>query len=224
MAQILVDSLGIPLAIGFMVLIIIGQFLMGSSTLVAISRQVWAFARDDGMPFADYIKVVDVKLATPIRAVVISSMSALAMGLITLVGSTAANALFSLSVMGNYISWVVPQLLRFLGNDTSFQPGKFYMGPFWSPIVNWVSICFQGLIFVTCCFPEYMEVTKETMNYAIVVNVAAWGLSMWYFYTYKIHTYTGPKANVQVEVLDGLEPETEGAAPPVKMTDSMILE
>lgn len=226
LAQIILDSLGTRWAILFMALISIGQFLMGSSVLVAISRQIWAFARDDGVPFADYIKVIHETLSTPIRATVISSAVAILIGCISLIGTTAASALFSLSVMGNYISWLVPQLLRFLSTGADFVPGKFYLGTFWSPLINWGSIAFQVLIIVMCCFPDDMHVTKETMNYTIVVNGAAWLVSMAYYYQFKRHSYLGPKCNLEdlmeVEVLEGLEcepVEIHGPAPPVKSAD-----
>jgi amino acid transporter len=209
-----------------MILIAIGQFLMGASALVAISRQLWAFARDDGLPFANYIKIVHPKLSTPINAICFSAIVAMCIGCISLIGSTAANALFSLSVLGNYISWMTPQLLRFIGS-VSFVPGKFYLGPVWSPLVNLISILSQVFIIVMCCFPDYKHVTKETMNYTIAVNGLTWVTSMMYYYVYKRHSFSGPKTNLEeeevievVEILEGVDITPNlGPAPPLKIYD-----
>lgn len=226
LAQIFLDSLGRKWAIAFMALITVGQFLMGASVLVAISRQVWAFARDDGLPFSSFIKVVNKKLATPIRAIIFSSIISLAIGCLCIVGSTAANALFSLSVLGNYLAWVTPQILRFVVPTAAFVPGKFYLGPFWSPVVNWISIFFQLFIIVMCCFPDDNVVAKDTMNYTVVLNGGAWILSMLYYFFYKRKYYFGPKSNLDpddldpetAEVLEGLDAvESNGAAPPRKV-------
>ncbi|ODQ57851.1 hypothetical protein WICANDRAFT_85051 [Wickerhamomyces anomalus NRRL Y-366-8] len=209
LAQIFLDLLGKRWTIAFMSLIAVGQFLMGASTLTAISRQVWAFARDDGLPFSGFIKVVNKRLQVPIRSIIFSSIVALILGLLCLIGTTAANALFSLSIMGNYMSWVAPQILRFCcPKSANFEPGKFYLGKIWSPIVNWISIIFQLFIIVMVCLPDNKAVDPNTMNYTIVVNGGTWILSMAYFYLYKHKTYSGPKSNLDDDdVLTGTEVE-----------------
>ncbi|CEP21340.1 unnamed protein product [Cyberlindnera jadinii] len=220
LAQILLDNLGREWALTFMVLISVGQFLMGSSVLVAISRQIWSFARDDGLPFADYIKVINEKLATPIRAICISALVSILLGTIVLLGSTAANALFSLSVMSTYLAWVAPQILRFMTKESLFLPGKFYMGHSWSLVVNWIAIVFQVFIILMCCFPDTMHVTAETMNYTIVVNGIAWLISGWYYYYHKKHVYKGPKCNLEGlddEEVEIIEEIIEGISPVVSL-------
>lgn len=95
MAQVIFDALGKKWAIAFMVLIAIAQFMMGASILTAISRQIWAFARDNGLPFSFWIKKVNTKLSVPINAVWFGGILAIIMGLLCLIGPTGANALFS---------------------------------------------------------------------------------------------------------------------------------
>ena len=48
MAQIIYDALGKKWAVAFMSLIAVGQYLMSVSIMIALSRQIWSFARDDG--------------------------------------------------------------------------------------------------------------------------------------------------------------------------------
>ncbi|KAG0653157.1 GABA-specific high-affinity permease, partial [Monosporozyma unispora] len=112
MAQIVYDSLGKHWAIAFMVLMSFCQFLMGASVLTAISRQIWAFARDDGLPFSYYIKKVDKRYAVPFNAILFACCGSLILGLLCLIDNAAANALFSLAVAGNYLAWGTPTLMR----------------------------------------------------------------------------------------------------------------
>jgi|SRR3569833_403811 len=56
MAQIYYDALGKRGAMGFMAFLFIVQYLMGLSILVAASRQMWAFSRDDALPFSSFLK------------------------------------------------------------------------------------------------------------------------------------------------------------------------
>lgn len=225
LAQIFLDSLGRKWAIAFMALISVGQFLMGASVLVAISRQVWSFARDNGLPLSRYIKKVNNTVHAPINAICFSAFVSIIIGCLCLAGSTAANALFSLSILGNYVAWVTPQLLRFLVRDSGFIPGKFYLGSFWSPVVNWISIIFELFIIVMCCFPDDKSVAKDTMNYSVVLNGGCWVLSFIYFGVYKRFHYHGPKSNLEeseeevVEIIEGLDAiasATAGPAPPRK--------
>ncbi|GMG21612.1 unnamed protein product [Ambrosiozyma monospora] len=111
-AQLIFDALGKKWTVAIMSLIAVGQWLCAASILTALSRQVWAFARDDGLPFSSIVKVVHPTLKVPIRAVLFATCVALALGCLCLAGSAASNALFSLTISGNYTAWCTPVLLR----------------------------------------------------------------------------------------------------------------
>ena len=69
MAQIIYDALGKKWAVAFMSLIAVGQYLMSVSIMIALSRQIWSFARDDGLPVVyNFVKYVNPKIKVPIRA------------------------------------------------------------------------------------------------------------------------------------------------------------
>ena len=200
LAQILYNALGKKWTITFMSLIAFCQFAMGCSILTAISRQIWAFARDDGLMFPKYFKVVNKKLSSPIRATWFGAACALVIGLLCLIGGTAANALFSLGIGGNYLAWMTPNLLRMTVGKDLFRPGQFHMGEFWSPIVNWTSIVFQIFIIFMIMFPaEKVGITPDTMNYTVVICGGVWFGSMIYYAVYKYKVFHGPKSNLTDE-------------------------
>lgn len=199
MAQIINDSLGHKWAVAFMSLMAACQWLMGSSILTALSRQVWAFARDDGLPFASIVKVVNKKLHVPIRAVIFSTIVALIIGCLCLAGDAAANALFSLAVSGNYISWCTPVFLRLTSGDKVFRHGAFYLGNRWSKINGWITCAWGAYIIVLSMFPSAKTVDKTTMNYTVVISCGVWILSAVYFLVYKYKAYHGPKSNLNVD-------------------------
>ncbi|BAP73711.1 GABA-specific permease [Kluyveromyces marxianus] len=196
-AQIIFDAMGKNWAIALMVLIAFCQFLMASSILTAISRQIWAFARDDGLPFSRIIKVVNVKLSSPIRATWFGAICALAIGCLCLIGTQASSALFSLYISANYFSWMVPNLLRMTFGQEIFTPGAFYMGKIWSPIINWTSIAFELFIIILMQFPSMQHhITPKTMNYTVVFTGTVWIGSVLYFKFYKKKIFVGPKSNL----------------------------
>lgn len=212
LAQIFYDSLGRNWAIAFMSLISACQWLMGSSILTALSRQIWAFARDDGLPFASYVKVVHPKLKVPIRAVIFATVISLALGCLCLAGSAAANALFSLTVSGNYTAWCTPVLLRLTSGRDRFKPGPFFLGHFWSRI-NSIITCSWGLfVIVLSMIPATKAVDKTDMNYTVVITCGVWILSMIYFFVYKYKYYHGPKSNLSPEDEAAIEAKMETEA------------
>jgi amino acid transporter len=198
MAQLVYDALGKNWAIVFMVLICCCQWLMGASTITATSRQIWAFSRDNGLPFSSFVKVVNSKLKVPIRAIVFAGILALLLGCLCLIGNTAANALFTLYVCGNYFAWQTPIMLRMYrqwSKDESvrFKPGTFYMGDIFSPIVNIITILFTNFTIVMAMFPASPEVNKTTMNYTVVITCGTWLLSSAYYFLYANKTFHGPR-------------------------------
>ncbi|VEU21376.1 DEKNAAC102408 [Brettanomyces naardenensis] len=199
MAQIIHDALGNKWAVAFMSLMAVCQWLMGASILTALSRQVWAFARDDGLPFASYVKVVHKKLKVPIRAVIFSTIVALLIGCLCLAGPAASNALFSLAVSGNYISWCTPVFLRLTSGRSRFVPGAFYLGKRWSLVNGWITSAWGAYIITLSMFPSSKTVDKSTMNYTVVISCGVWILSAVYFLVYKYKYFHGPKSNISPE-------------------------
>lgn len=200
-AQIVEDSLGKRWAIAFMSMIAIAQYLMGMSLLIALSRQVFLFARDDGLPFIyNIIKVINPRLKVPLRATIFSGILSCILALLILVNSVAANALFSLAVAGNLLAWGVPVFLVILPTEAAkrFVPGPFYSEKWFLPvnIITCVWICY---VIVMCMFPDDAQVTASTMNYTVVINGGIWILSLAYFFAYGYKHYHGPRSNLNGE-------------------------
>ncbi|GMM30690.1 Uga4 protein [Martiniozyma asiatica (nom. inval.)] len=199
MAQIIYDVLGRNWAIAFMSLIAVCQWLMGSSILTALSRQIWAFARDDGLPFSSFVKVVHPTLKVPLRAVLFAAVTGLALGCLCFAGSAASSALFSMAVSGNYVAWSTPVLLRLTSGKDRFKPGPFYLGSFWSKFNGWLCCAWALFVLVIAMIPATKKVDKTDMNYTVVLTFGIWILSMVYFYVYKYKHYHGPKSNLSPE-------------------------
>lgn len=198
MAQIIYDAFetvpgqGKKVAMAMMILIAIGQFLMGASILTAISRQIFAFARDNGLPMSWWIKKVNKKLSVPIHAVITGGLASIVVGLLCLIGDAAASTLFTLYVAGNYFAWGMPTFLRLLWMKEKFRPGPFFLGEFWSRVNGWVSTCFIAFTIVMVMFPTNKNPDKDTMNYTCVITPGVWILSLGYYMIYAKKVYHGP--------------------------------
>ncbi|KUJ15860.1 amino acid transporter [Mollisia scopiformis] len=166
LAQIAFNSLGKKGSIALLV------FLWGSSVcncsilMVAASRETFAFARDHGLPFSSFLRVLSAN-KTPARAVGFVALMTLAEGLLMLVNTIAINSIFNLAIMGLYFAYCMPLISRLLFRH--FTPGVFYMGDTLSLISAVYSVAWMTFIFIILLFPSYQDPTAQEMNYAVVV-------------------------------------------------------
>lgn len=78
----------------------------------------------------------------PVRVICGLVLVCLILGLLCLINDAATNALFSLFVASNYLSWGMPIFCRLVWGQDRFRPGEFYTGRFSKPIayiaVGWL--------------------------------------------------------------------------------------
>ncbi|CAK9682256.1 Amino acid permease family protein [Candida parapsilosis] len=207
LAQIIYDALGKKWTVAFMSLICVGQYLMAISLTIALSRQIWSFARDDGLPGVyKWVKYVDPKIKVPIRATIFAAICALVIGCLCLIpGSAGSGALFSLAITSNNLAWGMPVFLVCLPyGRKKFIPGPFHFGNTLTFIINIITVLWIVFAIIMSMFPENRTVDKDSMNYTCVINGGIWLLSVIYYYAWAWRTYTGPKSN-----LDGTESDYE---------------
>jgi hypothetical protein len=73
-------------------------------------------------------------------------------GLLALINSVAANALFSLFVASNYVAWGTPILCRLVWSKR-FVPGTFYTGPKVSGVIAGIAVAWLGFGLLLSMFP-----------------------------------------------------------------------
>ncbi|KAK3389586.1 putative GABA permease [Podospora didyma] len=180
--------------------ILIIMSLVGNTNNIATSsRQLWAFARDKGVPYSDWLSAVHPRLDLPVNALIFSYVMAVLLSLINIGSTIAFNILTSLGVgalLSSYIISVSCIALKRLRNEP-LLPASFRLGRLGLPL-NIFSALFLIFVFVLTFFPPVPSPTPELMNWSILV----WGFvvifSMGYYYLGRgRHTYTGPVAYVR---------------------------
>ncbi|KAF9886353.1 GABA-specific high-affinity permease [Aspergillus nanangensis] len=204
MAQIYFDALGKQGALGFMGVLIVIQFLIGLSLIVAASRQAWAFSRDGALPFSSYFRHISKRIRyQPVRAIVGLVVICIIFGLLCLINAIAANALFSLFVASNYVAWGTPILCRLVWGNERFVPGEFYTGRFSRPVAM-VAVVWLAFGLVLSMFPSMgPNPTAMDMNYTIVINGFVWVACMTYYFLFAHKWYTGPKMTIDISSSEG---------------------
>jgi len=111
------------------------------------------------------------------------------------VGSYVAfAAITSVGVIGLYISYGVPIVLRLLTPDDKFVRGPFHLGK-WSKPINVVAflwVCFACIMFV---LPQVLPVTAASLNYAPVAVGFVLVLAMGWWFLGARKWFHGPVRN-----------------------------
>ncbi|KAJ7057055.1 APC amino acid permease [Mycena amicta] len=201
MLQIMTLRMGKTGALILWALVCLTAFFVVQTALQAVSRTVFAFSRDHGLPDRGFFGYNSPKTHTPIRAIWFSTIVSILPGLLDLASPIAANAIFSLTAIALDLSYIIPIALRRIFEnhpEVMFKPGPFYMG---NGALGWTAnlmcITWTCFICVIFCFPTVKPVTKLNMNYASVITVGVMFLSLvWYFLDAHKH-YKGPTSNIR---------------------------
>ncbi|KAL1938951.1 hypothetical protein VTO73DRAFT_11104 [Trametes versicolor] len=193
MAEIFFNSFGQKGTLALWSIVVLVQYMMGSSMVLAASRQSFAFSRDGALPFSSWLYRMNSFTKTPVNTVWFVAASSIALGLLAFAGDSAINAIFSMSVVALYVAYAIPIAARFLG-DNDFAPGPFTLGRFSAPVaviaVLWM--LFMGVVFL---FPSSPGPDVADMNYTVVVLGGVLFLSLVWYYFPKyggVHWFTGP--------------------------------
>lgn len=135
------------------------------------SRLAWSLARQGGLPFSGHLRrIAPAPFHTPIWALIFSAFWTTVLGTLYLASSTAFNSLISAGIIFQYISYSVPIALLLRSGRS-----KFNHGPFWNPrigkVANYVVLMWTLVALVMYCFPYYLPVEIDEMNYCSVVIV-----------------------------------------------------
>lgn len=101
--------------------------------------------------------------------------------------STAALAsLAGASVIGFYVSYIVPVFLRITCGRDKLLPGAFSLGEWYLPI-GIVAVAWVVFVVVLLCFPTAQATTAREMNYAavIIMGVFSFASLMWVLLAHK---------------------------------------
>ncbi|KAL8671415.1 MAG: hypothetical protein Q9168_004088 [Polycauliona sp. 1 TL-2023] len=151
-------------------IIIITLIMAVVSEVATASRQIWAFARDDGLPFSKYLRRVRPGWNLPLNALFISLGFGIIIALINLGSSVALNAIVSLTISALISSYIVSIgcLVSKRLRGEPMPPSRFSLGK-WGMAINVTALVFLCPLFIFCFFPTSTPVDPTTMNWAVAM-------------------------------------------------------
>jgi amino acid transporter len=165
------------------------QFFCGMSSITTNSRMIYAFSRDKAVPFSDLWHHLD-SGRTPRNAIIFAAVGAFILAIPTVINFAAYVAITSIAVIGLYISYVLPILLRLLVKD--FKRGPWHLGK-WSRPIGIIAVLWVVFISVLFMLPTITPITWVTFNYTPVVVLGTFiALLIWWFVSVR-HWFKGPQ-------------------------------
>jgi amino acid transporter len=157
------------------------MWFCGLSAVTWTSRVVYAFARDGGMPASAVWRRVSAAYLTPAPAIWLSVVIAL----VATISSGTYAVVTSISVIGLYVSYIVPVWLawRARGSAIEVPRGPWHLGRFGSTI-NVVAMMWVAFITVILAIPDNMRAGKTIVGLTLALGV-------WYLLAER-HRFHGP--------------------------------
>jgi len=209
-AQIFIDAVGRTGGKLLLLIVIVAQLFCGMSSVTANSRMIYAFSRDGAVPLSDLWHRINPRTRTPTNAIWLGAAGAFVLGLPYLWNVTAYAAVTSIAVIGLYIAYVLPTLLRLRQGDT-FRRGPWHLGR-WSRPVGTIAVIWVAFITVLFMLPQVYPVTRKTFNYTPIAVLAVIGFAGLYWLVSARHWFRGPKVQGSAAELAAIEQELEALA------------
>ena len=192
--QVFVTSTGsVNGAVALASIMIICIFLSVLNFMAATSRQIFAFARDDGFPFRQWIAKVNHKSGSPENALTVVFLFVVLITLIILGSSVAFQAIISLGILALAFTYEMSILClvwrRLYG--APLPPYAWSLGRAGLPINIAGSVYGFYLMFFSALPLDY-AVTAVNFNWSPVMFAAVMGFAAIYYVLYARKVYQGP--------------------------------
>lgn len=160
---ILQNSLSTAGAQAMTAIMLILVVMIATSCFASTSRQLFAFARDDGMPFPTWMKKVNPKLNVAANSCFVTWGYTVVMSLIYIGSPVAFNATISLAIvalMATYAISIGCVLWRRIVHPETLPPVLWSLGK-WVIPVNALGLVYATYAFLWAFWPIYWKPTAE---------------------------------------------------------------
>ncbi|KAJ5895013.1 hypothetical protein N7495_006704 [Penicillium taxi] len=183
---------------GVAAIILVMEVCSAISILATASRQTFAFARDNALPFSRALAHINHRTQVPVTAVLVSTIITVLLSLIN-IGSTAAfNAIASVMIAALFITYILP-ICAFI--RVRFLPGgipraRFSLGRLGLPL-NIFSVAYLCFAIIFTFFPTAADPTPVDMNWSILVFGVVVIFAIVQYLVHGRHTYQAPVTQVR---------------------------
>ncbi|KAF1948949.1 amino acid transporter [Byssothecium circinans] len=158
-----------------------------------VSRQLFAFARDRGLPASQWLSHVPTGWDIPLNAVIATLTITTLLSLIIIGSSIAFNVIISIGQVGTVGSYIfaISCIFRKRVVGEPLLPSRFSLGRA-GLAINTIALCFLAVAFVFPFFPLNKNPTPAEMNWNVLVTGFTLVVAVIYYFVRGHKTYAGP--------------------------------
>ncbi|RYC11998.1 amino acid permease [Ciceribacter ferrooxidans] len=178
-------------------LIFLSQFLCGLATVTSLSRMIFAFSRDKGLPASSALAKVSPKHRTPVASIwtgsILSVLFVWFTSAITIAGTPAYSIVVSCTVIFLFLSFALPIALGFVAIGTPKWPamGPWNMGIGVYRLIAVLAILAMAMIFYIGIQPPNDWALPITVGFLVITGV------VWFVFENK--RFKGPPIGDEVK-------------------------
>ncbi|ODV84410.1 hypothetical protein CANARDRAFT_200984 [[Candida] arabinofermentans NRRL YB-2248] len=198
-------SMGKTAATAYLSLSFLVLWFCGAVAVCYTSRSIWSFSRDGLFPASKFFYSLEKWSGAPVKAVWLITLVNSLLTLINLGSVTAMNAIFSACAICTDWSYIIViGAFALNAQKMGVEKGPFHMGVLSKPVMFYACLwtVFVSVVFI---FPNYMPVTKENMNYTVVIMGAVFIFAGGWYYFDARKWFQGPVSNVDEEYEEVIE-------------------
>ncbi|KAF1956444.1 amino acid transporter-like protein [Byssothecium circinans] len=168
------------------------------SEAAACSRQIWAFARDAGLPGHSWLSKVSPHWNIPLPGIIVSLTISALLTLINIGSSVALNAITSLGAVATLISYylTIGCLVHRRLYGAPLPPRRWSLGRF-GIVVNVAALVLLTPLIFFLTWPLTTPVTAQTMNWSSVMLAGVFIIATVYYLVKGRREYEGPVVHVK---------------------------
>jgi choline transport protein len=159
--------------------------MAGNLAYTAVSaRQIWSFARDEGLPCSAWLCKTGTNHAVPINATLVTLGCTVLLSLINLVSNTALNAILSLQLSAMLATYAV--CLACVSTAKCFRLGRYGLP------INILATLYATFACFWTFWPDHAKVRVDNMNWAPVILGGVMLIASGLYFSRVRNAYHGP--------------------------------
>ncbi|KAL8787759.1 MAG: hypothetical protein Q9195_007628 [Heterodermia aff. obscurata] len=174
-------------------ILVIMSFFGAVTNMATASRQLWSFARDQGVPFNNLLAKIHPGRNVPLNAVFATTVFSILLICISFGSTIAFNQLTALGTVALLSSYIlsISSMAWLRICQKPIRRAYFSLGK-WGLLVNVLALMFLVLAFVMILFPPTRNPDSQSMNWSIVILSGVLLFSVSYYYGGARAKYVAP--------------------------------
>jgi amino acid transporter len=168
------------------IMIFVAQYLCGLATVTSVSRMVFAFARDEGLPGHKLLRKIDTTFRTPVAAIWIASLAAV----LFTAYAKAYTVIVSVTVIFLFLSFAVPIFFAMRKHGKTWTDGPWSIGKWFKPV------CIGAIVSMVLIF--FLGVQPPNRN-ALWITLVFMGLTAVLWFAVENRRFQGPPTGDRIK-------------------------